>query len=211
MNSKSLLLVALVATISSFAQADSLQFTGAELSNIGTARIQVNGGAPKNVGAGRLKFSDGANTILTYCFDAESPLNSGVHSYSPSIVDTNSANGLGYAGRIIGNYFSSAVTNDQQAGLQLAIWSAIYDANTSFTENGANFKVTNVSSAVIAWANTYYQGKDLPLNFTTQVKAFSTQETGGQSQLTVEAVPEPASMLALTAGLAALARKRKQK
>jgi len=211
MNSKSLLLVALVAAVSSFAQADNLQYTGSELASIGTATIQVNSGSVQNVGVGRLKFSDGVSTILTYCFDAESPLNGGVHSYTPSIVNTNASTGLGYAGRIIGNYFNVATTKDQQAGLQLAIWSAVYDANTSFTENGANFKVTNVSATVIGWANTYYQGRDLPLSMITQVKAFSTTATGGQSQLTVETVPEPASMLAISAGLALLAKRRKQK
>lgn len=211
MNFKVLILVAVSAAISASASADILRFTGTELTPAGTATIKINSGSNQNVQVGRLKFDNGGNSILTYCFDAERSLNSGAHAYSASVVNTDAPTNLGIAGRIIGNYFETATTKDQQAGLQLAIWSAIYDGQNSFTANGANFKVTNVSSSVLEWADTYYQGKNLPLSGTVLVKAFSTQVAGGQSQLTVEVVPEPASLLALSAGIAALASRRKRK
>jgi hypothetical protein len=211
MKTKSLVLAAFAVAIVAPANAQNLQYTGAELSGIKSATISVNGGANKNVLAGRLKFSDGASTILTYCIDAERTLNGGTHGYTSNTLNTNAANGLAYAGRIVGNAFNLATTTEQQAGLQLAIWSAIYDAGTSFTANGSNFSVSNVNQNVLNWANTYYAGKDTPLPATIQVKTFTTQANGGQSQITTEVVPEPASMIALGAGLAMIARRRKSK
>jgi hypothetical protein len=211
MKTKSLVLAAFAVAIVAPANAQNLQYTGAELSGIKSATISVNGGANKNVLAGRLKFSDGASTILTYCIDAERTLNGGTHGYTSNTLNTNAANGLAYAGRIVGNAFNLATTTEQQAGLQLAIWSAIYDAGTSFTANGSNFSVSNVNQNVLNWANTYYAGKDTPLPATIQVKTLTTQATGGQSQITTEVVPEPASMIALGAGLAMIARRRKSK
>jgi hypothetical protein len=209
MNTKSLVLAAFAVAIVAPANAQNLQYTGAELSGIKSATISVNGGANKNVLAGRLKFTDGTNNLLTYCIDAESPLNGAVHGYTSNTLNTNAANGLAYAGRIVGNAFNLATTTEQQAGLQLAVWSAIYDAGTSFTANGANFKVSNVNQAVLNWANTYYAGKNAPLPATIAIKTFTTQANGGQSQITTEVVPEPASMIALGAGLAMIARRRK--
>jgi hypothetical protein len=211
MKTKSLVLAAFAVAIVAPANAQNLQYTGAELSGIKSATISVNGGANKNVLAGRLKFSDGASTILTYCIDAERTLNGGTHGYTSNTLNTNAANGLAYAGRIVGNAFNLATTTEQQAGLQRAIWSAVYDAGTSFTANGANFSVSNVNQNVLNWANTYYAGKDNPLPATIQVKTFITQANGGQSQITTEVVPEPASMIALGAGLAMIARRRKSK
>jgi hypothetical protein len=211
MKTKSLVLAAFAVAIVAPANAQNLQYTGAELSGIKSATISVNGGANKNVLAGRLKFSDGASTILTYCIDAERTLNGGTHGYTSNTLNTNAANGLAYAGRIVGNAFNLATTTEQQAGLQLAIWSAIYDAGTSFTANGSNFSVSNVNQNVLNWANTYYAGKDTPLPATIQVKTLTTQANGGQSQITTEVVPEPASMIALGAGLAMIARRRKSK
>lgn len=211
MNTKNLLFVALAFAIIAPANAQNLQYTGAELSGIKSATVSINGGANKNVLAGRLKFTDGTINLLTYCIDAESPLNSAVHGYTSNTLNTNAANGLAYAGRIVGNAFNLATTTEQQAGLQLAIWSAIYDAGTSFTANGSNFKVSNVNQAVLNWANTYYAGKDAPLPATVVVTTYTTQAAGGQSQMSTEVVPEPASMLALGAGLALVARRRKNK
>lgn len=189
----------------------SLKFSGLQLSSAKVVTIQVNDGPAKNVYAGKLKFEKGSSSILTYCVEAVRPLDRTSHTYTSSTLNTQAANGLAYAGRIAAGGFDSAVSAEQQAGLQLAIWSALYDAGTSFTANGANFKVSNANSEVLHWANTYYEGKSKPVNPLLQVRLYQSSANGTQSQVSVEAVPEPASLLALSAGVALVSRRRKNK
>lgn len=189
----------------------SLKFSGMHLTSAKIVTIQVQDGPTKNVYAGKLKFEKGSSFVLAYCVEAVRPLDRNSHTYTSSTLNTQAANGLAYAGRIAAEGFDSAVTSEQQAGLQLAIWSAIYDAGTSFTANGANFKVSNANSEILQWANTYYGGKNNPVNPLLQVRHYQSSADGTQNQVSVEAVPEPASMLALSAGVALVARRRKNK
>jgi hypothetical protein len=116
---------------------------------------------------------------------------------------------MSLAAKILATGFSSATTADQQAGLQLAIWDAIYDNGSSFSSGTGNFSVVSgVSNTVLNYASSYFTaGKNS--NPTTAVELFSSQGAGGQSQLHV--VPEPASMAVLGLGALGLIRRRRNK
>ncbi len=192
------------------ANADSLKFTGTELSNAQSVSITVNGTGPVSVKAGRLMFTDGANTFSTYCADALRFLNYSFNNYNSFTLDTNASDGLSRAGRILGANFASANTASKQAGLQLAIWSAIYDNGANFDASGTNFQVSNASSSALNHAAVYYQSVNQPLPSNTAVRFYEGIGNHAQSQMTVECVPEPASMAALGLGAAALIRRRRK-
>ncbi len=200
-----------VLCISAVAQADPLKFTGTNLSNTRSGSITVNGEGPRNVMIGKLNFTTGTSTIETYCADALRTLNTSFHDYTSLTVDTQASGNLALAGRIIAKSYDGANTADQQAGLQLAIWSALYDGGTSFTANGSNFEVDGVSGGVLSYASTYYsQGKNYIVPATKLVTLYSSQAHGAQSQMTVSTVPEPATMTALALGAAAMLRRRRK-
>ncbi|MBL8059458.1 MAG: PEP-CTERM sorting domain-containing protein [Chthonomonas sp.] len=190
-------------------QAESLKFTGTDLDNPHTVSIRVNGSNAVSVKAGRLVFTDGSRTFATYCADALRFLNYSWNNYSSSTVDTTGLDGLAKAGRIVGAHFNDANTANQQAGLQLAVWSALYDNGAAFNANGTNFKVTGANSQSLSLAEMYYQSASQQLPPTTLVRHYAGQGNHAQNQLTVECVPEPVSMAALGLGLAGMIRRRR--
>lgn len=199
-------------TLAAMSQAQSLKYTGTNLPDTKSAKITVLTDSPKTVKAGALNFTNGSSTLTTYCADARSPLDGAFHGYSSMTVDTTAASGLAIAGRIVGQGIGTATNADKQAGLQLAIWSALYDGGANFNANGANFKVQNVSNSILNYAASYYSaGKNSVLPSTVQVTLYATTAQGGQSQLAVSTVPEPFSMATLGLGLAGLAARRRRK
>lgn len=193
-------------TLAGSAQALDLTFTGLSLPDAKTASISVNGGAFSSVYAGQLNFSSANGTLSSYCADALSPLNSAKNPYAVSSLNLDIQTNLGKAGTIISNSQASALTAAQQAGLQLAVWEAIYDGGTTFDANSACFRATNVSDEILGYASQYYGTYcNTPSNGVTY---FATNQPGGQSQLT--AVPEPMTMTALGVGSLALLRRRRK-
>lgn len=192
------------------ARAESLKFTGMDLANPHTVSITVNGTGPVSVKAGRLTFTDGADTISTYCADALRFLNHSFNNYNSLTLDTTGVNGLARAGRILGHAFNDANTANKQAGLQLAIWSALYDNGSSFSDNGTNFKVSNANAQTLSLAEMYYAAGNQQLPNTTAVRFYEGVGNHAQSQMTVQCVPEPASMAALGLGLATIVRRRRK-
>ncbi len=192
--------------ISGSAQAIDLTFSGMSLPDAQTASISVNGSSFTSVYAGQLNFATGSSTLGTYCADALSFLNGSSHTYSETNLALTSATNLGIAGTILANSQGSALTAAQQAGLQLAIWEALYDGGSSFNAGG-NFSVSGASAETLGYASQYYSSYCVtPTNCVTY---FGTNQSGGQSQMT--AVPEPMTIAALGMGSLALLRRRRQK
>lgn len=206
---KSVILPSLLAgslALAGSAQAIDLTFTGMSLPDAKTASISVNGSAFTSVYAGQINFSSSTGSLSSYCADALSFLDKTSNSYTASALTLTPNTNLGKAGTIIANNQATALTAAQQAGLQLAVWEAIYDGGSTFDASGAKFKAKNVSSEILGFASQYYGTYcDTPTNSVTY---FGTSEKGGQSQLA--AVPEPMTMTALGLGSMALLRRRRK-
>ena len=115
----------------------------------------MNGSAFTSVYAGQLNFSNGSSTLGTYCADALSFLNGSSHTYTESGVTLNTSTNLGIAGTNLANSQGSALTAAQQAGLQLAVWEALYDGGTTF-DAGGKFQVSGASAEALGYASEYY-------------------------------------------------------
>ena len=194
---RKLLLLSLF-SISVAAQAsDSLKIGGLTFGG-GTNTAIVNGTA---LYAGPFDASlNGGATQRVFCVDLHHWVN-----YDPTgvLVQDTASLGLnfGYAAKLY-NRFAGGVGNDplENAALQVALWSAVEGgvAYSDFWNAGVSSRATQMLG--------------------TDVSAYSSHATyfnaGGANQSmlggTPQAVPEPASMLALGAGAVGLLRRRKR-
>ncbi len=199
------------AVLTSTAAAQNLQYNGLARPDALTASVSVNGGAFSTLYAGSLKFTDGTETLYTYCADPLATLNSSFNTYSAGLVDLSGSGSMSLAGKILATNYFNASSADEQAGLQLAIWSALLDGGPAFDANGANFKVNNVNANALNFASNYFSSAVDPGD--VLVTLYSSSANGAQSQLTASPVPEPFTMGILgAAGIGiALRRRRQQK
>jgi hypothetical protein len=201
----------LVVSSSAFAQnTTSLKYSSTNRSDALTAKITV-GGVSNNVYIGALNFQQqgSTNLLTTFCIDPSSMLNKDFHTYNVSNLNFSDPAGLGLAGKIMTSNWNTNMNANQQAALQLAIWSAVTDNGSSFNANGSKFKVSGVSDSVLQLASTYYSTGFKASTGTGPVTLYTTTAKGGQSQM--QAVPEPATMAALGLGALGLLRRRKAK
>lgn len=205
-----LFLVAALAVVAAGANAQSLKFVGTQLPNPETVTALIGGGTERTVQAVGLKFTDGTNSYETYCADIMSSLDSGFHNYSHQLIDMNQNNGLSLAAKILAENVGRADTTQKQAGLQMAIWEALFDGGASFNENAGDLRFSvQTKNSLLEYAGEYYANGVVSTLKPVAYHAYS-QGHGSQSQIYLASVPEPATMAAIGAGVAFLARRRKK-
>lgn len=183
------------------------KFTGLKLG--GTGKVTIDGNE-MNVGVGKLGFDFTQNgkttSILTVCASLTSILNNDSHNYSMNLTPADFSP-TGRAGKIVGTYFAQADTAVKAQGLQLAVWEALTDNGSTFSNSGrfsanSSFGSTTQQGTALYWASQFYSANS------GQAVWAKTSASGGQSQMTP--VPEPASLAALAVGGAALIRRRRR-
>lgn len=151
------------------------------------------------VGSLVFNFGDGTQPFDLYCADLDHNISAG-DQYPVTEVDTDTLP-AGDPYRLAGDIYSAGVASatdaNHAAGLQIAIWEAIY---------GNSFSLSGVSTYVEDLAADYYtQGESC------NGDARLYQETSGAGQSQMGSVPGPASGLVLLIGTAGAAIRKRRK
>jgi len=213
MNVKSIsslfIIAAACGIVVSTAHADDLQYVSMQLHNADTLYVQLGNNDKEHVYAGKILFNDLTthSDVATICADMTSTLDGSSHDYSKSNTNGFGTSAIDLAGKIVAENYVGAVTADEQEGLQLAVWSAIYNGGGSLNLSG-NFKATGYSSAGKAYAEQDFSDSLGTHGSSTYFK--TTSDCGGQSQLGYQPVPAPSSYLMLGLGVIGVAIRRKR-
>jgi hypothetical protein len=157
----------------------------------------------------------GLSAFDAYCVDLGNAVGiPGVYPLTDALMSTWGLGGNGDDGQeaaFLYNSYSGTVANGaQRAGLQLAIWEVLFDGDlwgTSFDLTGGHFTVTSADAAALAFANTI--GASLSTADAAWLKLQSAPGSDYPQDFVgpLKRVPEPASWLLLSSGLAAVAHR----
>ncbi len=214
-------LISGLAVLGSQAMAIDLQFLGTgEGRNVS---ISTNSGSSfSTVFGGELKMKEVSPTLnfIAFCADPKTGMVSG--PFGTTELDSNVLGRKGLrAGYLVNKYapsiFNLPVGNDRKdraVALQVALWEVLVDGSTSPNITGGSFRARNtdgsaLSGNVASLVHSYLadSGSDIARYYKSDV------DSKGKpiSQAVLTPVPEPGTILALGAGLAAFARKRRNK
>ncbi|MEQ1730910.1 MAG: VPLPA-CTERM sorting domain-containing protein [Vicinamibacterales bacterium] len=172
------------------------------------------------------KLQGTSNVFYTYCVDANNwaLYTQTVEQKPASQLATTAADGGAKAAWLVNNFAPgihssmSATAGIQAAGLQVAIWEALYDNAPNLNLNsGAFYLLGNTPAAIRTAALEYldalfYAGLSNTATYRTANGLFYDAPLGmGQDQMAPVPNPEPASLVLLGTGLAAAAAARRRK
>ncbi|HTQ09012.1 MAG TPA: PEP-CTERM sorting domain-containing protein [Fimbriimonadaceae bacterium] len=170
------------------------------------------GGAHYNgsVNAGLMDFTESSlGDIRTFCVDLDHVISNG-QTWPDTLWDSSTypMAGIELAGNLVDADFANVTTADEAVGLQVDIWKARYDGPAGSTPDftTGNFTASGLTSGALAAANTYWQDR----NTVGSAVYIRSEDGAGQDQMTVNPVPEPASIGALVIGALTLLRRSRK-
>lgn len=204
-----LILVSVCVAVAAASNATYMKLTG--LGRGQTIGIKYNG-VTKNVFSGELMFRNESTSsnFTTMCIDLDHSISVG-NRWHFAVSNSQDASSLKKkAGNVFANGFSLINSNNDAAALQIAVWSARY---------ALNLDTNSTSSLGFRLDNTWYANNQATVNKAKNfLAAMNVNQnaliytpiptSAGQEQVGV--VPEPATMIVLGAGAAALLRRRKK-
>lgn len=217
MNKKLILAALAVTALVPAAQAANLEFVGAVSGKSKAVTINYNGDS-MNVNAGALGIKvDGGSIIEAYCVDLEHSIQAG-WDWDVNILSFDShpatAANLIKAKNLLASTYFGVDTDNKGAALQLAVWDALYDGgdglNTGVFEATVSGGLATAYNSIVTTANT--PTENINDYIFTYYEATSHGQYGKKYQdlVSLEPVPEPATMVLLGGMALAALRKRKQ-
>lgn len=202
------------------AMAIDLQFLGSGQGR--NLSISTNNGSSfKNVFGGELRMKEVASnfSFLGFCSDPVTTMSSSAYGTSFGGSDLLGSKGL-RAGYLVNKYApgifalpSGSNRQDRAFALQVAVWEVLLDNSPNDITNGT-FRARDTSGNALSSDLTSLINGYLSDNGSAVAKYYASNlGSNGKplSQGILTPVPEPATMLALGAGLVAFARKRRNK
>ena len=161
---------------------------------------------------------DGVGPIEAYCVDLDHSISSGM-SWNVNVLELGShpegAVNVALAKNVLASNYFSVSTNNQGAALQLAVWDALYDGGDGLTTGG--FQARNMSAGLISAYNTVFATQNSPINPVSnytfnyyEATSHGPNNNKYQDLVSLEPVPEPATMAIFGLGALAAMRKRKK-
>jgi hypothetical protein len=181
-----------VAVYAGQARASNVSFLG--VGNQAVVSITHNGNT-YSVTAAELDINYNSVNYTAYCVDLDHTIQS---AWTATNAPVTNVNGGKAAGWLYDHYAAGVTTNDQAAGLQVAIWEVVDDFGGSLNLTTGNFKL-NTTGGIANAANAYLAALPADLtNYTTNsVLVWSGDSPRSQNLI----VPEPGTMLGLMVGL----------
>ncbi len=188
------------------AQAHNFTYMGLIANKKRDVQITYNGKV-LNVQAGVANVSLSGTAIQALCVDLDH-WNTAGSSYNVEILPIDQRGPFATrASWLFTNRKDSVDSADKGAALQLAVWDILYDGGDGLT--AGSFR-SNVSGSLLSQTNVYLMDSiNKADNTASYFRATSHGANNSINQNHMGIVPEPATMLALGAGIAALLRRRK--
>jgi hypothetical protein len=159
-----------------------------------------------NVWGGPMKATFNSTQFDAYCVDLDH-WNTPTAQYRVNAQSTNNLRNGARAAYLYNTFASSVDSKEKGAALQLAIWDIVTDNGDGFA--AGSFKANHLSNSVASMAQNLITQSAGQGSVATYFKAVSHGANCDINQNMMGPVPEPGTMLAMGAGLAAFLKRRR--